>query len=792
LILLVLLKQLFSTGATHGYLLLTRVNARLVLLHTSVGTRVHAEGAPEPEETIGVTSLRTGRLAAPLSARATGYHHDLLTTTVSSFFTVREETPATRAHDDNGDDDDEDEDARAHAALIATLRFCIRASDAAESDTRVNLFAAYAPHSTSRAWVTRLEIADTRPVPVVVHRTHDHLTLCSEASAHDAPAPFLPSYLPVVCRAGFVTHLVDVELWGDNFRATLPAPFTRQNCWLQIRASHVYDLIGATHEVAPLANFYVTGGIEPAATALSPFELKHTGEKLVPCTDLVASIYQDIVHMLTRMARSGDPCKWLNEVDADAAAGAGVAEPAVVDPAATPRKRAAVLDPATTPRRRAAESPAAPVRGINPLVRAIAYRRARDIRQRVITPSDLLNRLRDPFLSFRECDGFIFDVLFQAHPAALHDFANVSSLPNEWHPRDFYASGDTGFLSMLYLLQWRSTLQRLLELVLVAELPGLRLFIDSLMNNFRVGILWQQPEKEPGNDARGTRREKNTATAALPTYSTLRVLHDPAGGAAKDQYLFFFNPSRLAMVLKPYHTGNLGAVVPPSWVVTGSLQTQCAKQRDSVVAFFVAQAVTLIAQVCNAHAPNPSLESVLIGMYLGSLQEVDLKHTYKHWQRVIRELRQTIPSKKRRVPKPAAASTTHGASASAPGAKDKEHGAGTAKRIKLEIGSVKTPPAPLSARTSIRTLFQRPRARPPLVPMPAALAGLAALAPPPPAPVATETPSPPAPPSVPVGDDTDVFSTRIADAPSSPLYPTHLDVAELLFEGSTLAPGDVN
>ena len=676
-ILLVLVKQLLSNGTTHGYLLLTRVNSQLVLLHTSIGKRRETCVA---EETIGVASLRAGHLVAPLVARATGYHHDVHTGTASSFYTVREEkTPAaTHATDDDDDDDDND---RTHAELIAALRFCIRRPD--DADERVNLFAAYVPHSTSRAWVTRLEIDDNT---IVVHRTHEHLVLCS-ADTHQATlSPLLPSYLPVVCRAGFVTQLLDVEVWGDNFRAAVPAPFSFRNCWFQIRAKTVYDVLthdrdGANtgeaalspvnRELAVLANFYVTGGIEPCVAALATFELKNATEKLVPCTDRAVSIYHDIIHTLTHMARSSDPSKWLNEVEAGAA-----------------------IDEASA----SAHNPLP--EAMNPLVRAIAYRRARDIRQRVITPDDLLNRLRNPFLSFRECDGFIFDVLFQAGPATLHDFATVASLPNEWNPREFYASGDTGFLSMLYLLQWRSTLQRLLELVLVAELPGMRLFIDSLMNNFRVGIVWQTESR----------------SGELPTYSTLRVLHDPSGVAAKEQYLFLFNPSRLAMVLKPYNTGNLGAIVPPTWVVTGSLQTQCAKQRDSVVAFFVAQAVSLIAQVCNAHVPNPSLESVLIGMYLGTLQEVDLKHTYKHWQRVIRELRQTIPSKNRRVPKPAAAPDTRGKTHHSAGA-GAGAGGSNAKRIKLEHGVVKTPPAPPSLRNSIRTLFQIPRARPPAQPV---------------------------------------------------------------------------
>ena len=268
---------------------------------------------------------------------------------------------------------------------------------------------------------------------------------------------------------------------------------------------------------------------------------------------------------------------------------------------------------------------------MNPLVRAVIVRRARDIYQRSITSADLRNRLRDESLSFRECDGFIFDMLFQGG----HDVSTNFILPGEWNPTTFYQSGDSGFVSMLYLLQWRSTLQRMIELAVIANIDGTRGILTNLLNTFRVGVMWGS----------------TTGDSPPSVFADIRLIKSTSG---ESQYAFFFNPSRVSMILKPYNKLNVKDVLSSDWVVTASLQTQCAKNRDSVIAFFIAQAVSLMTKLLFSVIEGDRVEnsrnvsSTLIGMYLGSLHDFDLRHTYKHWQRVVRELRQSIPTKKRR------------------------------------------------------------------------------------------------------------------------------------------------
>jgi hypothetical protein len=271
----------------------------------------------------------------------------------------------------------------------------------------------------------------------------------------------------------------------------------------------------------------------------------------------------------------------------------------------------------------------------NPLVSAVVLRRTRDLTHRVITAMDLRRRLDDACLSVRECDGFVFDVLLRGSPSP----PALDSLPPEWHPKTYYTSGDAGFLSILYLLQWRSTVQRFLELALTADFASSvahQPLLRSLLAHFRVGILWE-----------------SSTSSSLPTCSDVRVTDDA-------EHIFFFNPSRESMLLKPLRqpSSSQSASLEPDpvsseWVVTGSLQTQYAKERDSVVAFFMAQALAVVTRVVRSCSSSSlarvSVESVLVGMYIGSQQDVDLKHTYKHWQRVVREFRQTIPSRKRRA-----------------------------------------------------------------------------------------------------------------------------------------------
>jgi hypothetical protein len=189
---------------------------------------------------------------------------------------------------------------------------------------------------------------------------------------------------------------------------------------------------------------------------------------------------------------------------------------------------------------------------------------------------------------------------------------SLEDVPPEWNPSSFYTAGDGGFLTVLYILQWRSTMHRFIELARLATLDAEGTVLPAL-STFRVGIM------------------HSTTTAQ----SAHRV-------SPKGVHIFFFNPARESMNLCVEDGAE-----ERKWEVAGSLQTQCAKVRDSVVAFFVAQAVALLApllQPVNASAAAAKL----LGMYMGALQDKDLRHTYKDWQRMVRELRHTVPCKKRK------------------------------------------------------------------------------------------------------------------------------------------------
>ena len=312
--------------------------------------------------------------------------------------------------------------------------------------------------------------------------------------------------------------------------------------------------------------------------------LLRDGEHVLHCTDEL-SLYKDVTKQLLLLAQAPDATIWLQSLRHD----------------------------------------------MNPFVKAVVARRARDIVHRTITAQDLLNRLSDGPLSLRECDGFIFDILLKERGCSIS--SSISTLPPEWNPRKFYLTGDVGFLNMLYLLQWRSTLQRFIQLAIIADMDGTSVMLSTLINTFRVGILIESAGAVSG---------QNAVTGQNAVFSDIRVVGD--------HHLFLFNPSRSTMVLKPYtKTGE--EVMTSDWVVSASLQTQCAKQRDSVIAFFIAQAVSLVTRLLceNRKLAASDVSSVLIGMYLASLHDVDLKHSYKHWQRVVRELRQSIPNKKRRL-----------------------------------------------------------------------------------------------------------------------------------------------
>lgn len=238
---------------------------------------------------------------------------------------------------------------------------------------------------------------------------------------------------------------------------------------------------------------------------------------------------------------------------------------------------------------------------INPLVKAAVAQRATAVVQRRTTQAKLAAVLSVPHDALRELEGLCFDVLI--------DRAHESSLPLEWQQDKFYTAGDAGFVSMLYLLQWASTVSRFMALARTAS--------SCLPTQYRTGILW---DGESGQ--------------------CQSVHHVDTDGT----HLFLFNPARAAMTLCPEMV--LDGV---EWRVDGSLQTQSARARDTVVSFFIAHAVHLLAPLISPHDPMQAA-LMLHGMYAGAVQVDDLRHNYKHWQRVVRELRQQVPVKKRRSP----------------------------------------------------------------------------------------------------------------------------------------------
>ena len=386
--------------------------------------------------------------------------------------------------------------------------------------------------------------------------------------------PMLTSFVPVVSCTGSALFVLRQDAGGGGKNTFVMAPPGADHDCAALRLEARKLLTRA--EAAPL---------QPA----DAFFDKST--VLVECMEL-SSLFEPIKQVLSSLALCADPLAWVQTL---------------VDTG-------------------------------NSLVWAIGIRRARDIVQRQISQSDLLARLSDASLCARECDGFIFDILFCSPPHGASASTLCESLPPEWSPQEFYAVGDSGFLSMLYLLQWRSSLQRFIELALTANIDGTQGLLSGLLTSFRVGILWDFNTESP------------------PVQSYVREVLTASG---EKNYIFFFNPSSSSMILKPYNSTNYKDAVSPDWIVRGSLQTQCAKQRDSIIAFFTAQAVSLVSKLIDsvAGASSGNTACALIGMYLGSLNRVDLKHTYKHWQRVIRELRQSIPSKKRRAVSPVVSRT---------------------------------------------------------------------------------------------------------------------------------------
>ncbi len=246
---------------------------------------------------------------------------------------------------------------------------------------------------------------------------------------------------------------------------------------------------------------------------------------------------------------------------------------------------------------------------VHSLVKAVALARVDDIQDRTLTQAELSRRLQDNRLRMRESEGIAFDILLMS---------DAGTLPLEWQPVEFYSSGDAAFISMLYLHQWNSTLRRIYALASEAG------FVDTAsmhilpeLEGLRGGIVWHE-----GDSVYQSQHRRTSA----------------------GEHLFFFNPSARAFTLQ----NSSALVASPEWMVTASLQTQTARVRDSVVAFFVAQAVALMAPLLCPRAPV-SAAVTLMGMYEGSVQQHDLRHEYREWQKRVRTLRQRVPTRKRRL-----------------------------------------------------------------------------------------------------------------------------------------------
>jgi hypothetical protein len=252
-----------------------------------------------------------------------------------------------------------------------------------------------------------------------------------------------------------------------------------------------------------------------------------------------------------------------------------------------------------------------PPERMHALAVVVFKRRGRDIQQRLLPQHELAARVATDAGTLQELSGLVFDVVLQQ--------CSLAEVPPEWNPNLFFTLPDIGFLTVLYMLQWRNSVERFIEMAKLAAMDNTAPLIAQL-DTFRVGILWQ-------------------GRHAPLTQSLHRQLQCGT-------HLFAFNAGRDAFSVKPGSTHNMA-----DFLVVGALQTQSAKQRDTVTSFFLSQALHLVSGVL-AGGMNTErhahVMSLLLGIYMSNLHAYDLRHDYRNNQATARDLRQLLPVSRRR------------------------------------------------------------------------------------------------------------------------------------------------
>lgn len=206
--------------------------------------------------------------------------------------------------------------------------------------------------------------------------------------------------------------------------------------------------------------------------------------------------------------------------------------------------------------------------------------------------------LQSPLTVLPFSDGIVFDLLLNN--------VSMEAVPSYFHPLHLLSDAEgVGFFTMLYLLQWRNTLTRLVEVAhtRVAELGGQRVTAAlASLKTFRTGLLVQSPE-----------------------HAMVRSIHRVVDGS----HCFFINLGNRDMF-------ELGS--------RNCLQQQRAEDRNVVVAYFFGEALKLLPPLLQpdhcAHAA-----AVLTEGYMASLKpkcETNLTKVYERTQFMVRRIRQEV------------------------------------------------------------------------------------------------------------------------------------------------------
>ena len=207
--------------------------------------------------------------------------------------------------------------------------------------------------------------------------------------------------------------------------------------------------------------------------------------------------------------------------------------------------------------------------------------------------SDLRAALETPLDTLRVCDGIVFDVL-------LHN-TSLENIPSYFHPTALVDDAEgVGLYTVLYLLQWRFTLTRLVE-VIGERSHELRCDAASFAR-FRTGLLVQSPGC---------------------------VLVKSAHRVVDGTHCFCINLGNRDMF-------QLGG--------KNCLQQQRAEDRNVVVAYLFGEALKLLAPLVQGDA-QVNVAAVLTEGYMAALKPkcfTNLAKVYERTQHLVRRIRQEV------------------------------------------------------------------------------------------------------------------------------------------------------